>query len=173
MNTRLFWGRKAIVTFKIIENTFIAQGNWEGVDYTCTLQLSSKSTSWQWDITTKNTTKNTVVLDVIYVQDVGLKRISDALVNEYYVSQYVERQILEDKNYGSVVCCRQNFMDTIGNPWLMVACKNSAASASTDGIQFYGNSFRKTGIPESLIKESLLGECLRRIIHFGTTRKAF
>ncbi|GAA4954545.1 hypothetical protein GCM10023314_30250 [Algibacter agarivorans] len=145
--------------FSIVNNMFIAKGNWDGIDYTCTLQLSEKSLSWQWDITIKNTTKSTIILDVIYVQDVGLKKITDKLVNEYYVSQYVERQILEDEKYGSIICCRQNFMDTIGNPWLMIACKNSAMSASTDGIQLYGNSYRKTGTPESLLKESLAGEC--------------
>ena len=110
---------------------------------------------------------------MIYVQDIGLKKISDALVNEYYVSQYVERQILEDEKYGSVICCRQNFMDTIGNPWLMIACKSSAVSGSTDGIQFYGNSFRETGIPESLLKESITGECSGELSIIALQEKPF
>lgn len=166
-------GSESNSQFTIAKNTFIAQGNWDSIDYTCTLQLSPKSTSWQWDIITKNTAENTVVLDVIYVQDIGLKKISDALVNEYYVSQYVERQILEDEKYGSVICCRQNFMDTIGNPWLMIACKSSAVSGSTDGIQFYGNSFRETGIPESLLKESITGECSGELSIIALQEKPF
>ena len=166
-------GSESNSDFEIIENTFVAKGIWDGICYACALQLSPKSTSWQWDITTKNTTKNDIMLDVIYVQDVGLKQISDALVNEYYVSQYVERQILKDEKYGSVICCRQNFMDTIGNPWLMIACKNSAVSGSTDGIQFYGNSFRKTGIPESLTKESLGGECSGELSILALQEKPF
>jgi len=35
--------------------------------------------------------------DLIYVQDAGLKPVTNGLINEYYVSQYLERRILEDK----------------------------------------------------------------------------
>ena len=159
--------------FKIHEDSFIAEGSWDGLDYTCTLQLSEKSLSWQWSVEIKNTFYKAVELDLIYVQDVGLKKISDALVNEYYVSQYVERRILEDKRYGSVICCRQNFKDTIGNPWLMVACATSASSACVDGIQFYGNSFRETGVPESLLKETLTGECSGELSILALQEKTF
>lgn len=166
-------GSESNSVFKIIDNVFIAEGYWDGIDYTCTLQLSDKSLSWEWQITTKNTTEETVTLDTIYVQDVGLKQISEALVNEYYVSQYVDRQILKDDKYGSVVCCRQNFAETHGNSWLMIVCKNSASSASTDGIQFYGNSFRKTGVPESLTKTSLSGECSGELCILALQEKPF
>ena len=59
-------------------------------------KLSQKSLSWQWSVTIKNTVHDLVELDLIYVQDVGLKPISNGLVNEYYVSQYIERLILEE-----------------------------------------------------------------------------
>jgi 1,2-beta-oligoglucan phosphorylase len=114
--------------------------------------------SWQWSVEIKNKSKKEVELDLIYVQDVGLKTISDGLVNEYYVSQYLERLILEDKSYGSVICCRQNMKESDVHPWLMMACKNGAVAASTDGMQFYGKTFRETGIPEGLINDTLGGE---------------
>jgi cellobiose phosphorylase len=84
--------------------------------------------------------------------------VTGGLINEYYVSQYLERRILNDKNYGAVVCCRQNMKESIGNPWLMIACKSRGMSASTDGMQFYGKTFRETGIPEGLLGDSLEGE---------------
>lgn len=143
----------------IIENDlFIAYGNWEGLEYKCVLQLSKTSLSWQWSINIKNQTDDIVEIDLIYVQDVGLKSITTGLINEYYVSQYIERRILMDKNYGSVLCCRQNMKESVGNPWLMLACKNGATAASTDGMQFYGNTFRETGIPEGLLINHLGGE---------------
>ncbi len=138
--------------------SFVAQGSWDGLDYECIMQLSKKSMCWQWSIDIKNKSHKTIELDLIYVQDVGLKPISTGLVNEYYVSQYIERLILEDKQYGSVVCCRQNTKESTGNPWIMLACKNQAVSASTDGMQFLGKTFRGTGIPEGLKAESLGGE---------------
>ncbi|NOU19600.1 MAG: hypothetical protein HOO91_18745 [Bacteroidales bacterium] len=144
--------------FQIKQNAFIAKGNWDGLDYTCILQFSQKSLSWQWSIEITNISAGNVELDIIYVQDVGLKQISGGLVNEYYVSQYLERLILEDYQYGSVVCCRQNTKESVGNPWLMVASKIMANSASTDGMQFLGKSFREKGIPEGLLADRLGGE---------------
>jgi len=144
--------------FVIKENVFSTQGHWAGLDYQCVLRLSQKSLSWQWLVTTVNHSGDPVDLDVLWVQDVGLKPISDGLVNEYYVAQYLERRVLEDKNRGVVVCCRQNMKEPVGNPWLMMACTHAAKSASVDGMQFYGKTYRETGIPEGLACDGLGGE---------------
>ena len=137
---------------------FMVKGTWSGIEYTCTLQLSGKSMSWQWSIEIDNTSGNETEIDLFYLQDVGLKTLSNGMVNEYYVSQYIERLILEDSIYGKVVCCRQNMKESDGHPWLMIACKNSALAASTDGMQFFGKSFRATGVPEGLLNHLLGGE---------------
>ena len=135
-----------------------AIGSWDGLDYECTLRLSEKSLSWEWSVVIKNNSGSGCELDLVYLQDVGLKSIGSGPVNEYYVSQYLERRILEDPVHGSVICCRQNMKESGGHPWLMIACLNGAASASTDGMQFYGTTFRETGIPEGLTSERLGGE---------------
>ncbi len=143
--------------FQLKENRFVAKGAWDGIEYTCLLQLSPKSRSWQWSIDIKNTSDSNIELDLIYLQDVGLKPITNGLTNEYYVSQYLERLVVDDTNFGSVIYCRQNMKESVGNPWLMVACKNRAVAGSTDGMQFYGKSYRETGIPEGLLSDSLTG----------------
>ena len=144
--------------FTINDHGFLAKGNWRGLEYRCMLLLSSRSLSWQWNIEVENRSGNSVEIDLIYVQDAGLKPISDGLVNEYYVSQYTERRILEDKTHGSVICCRQNMKESSGNPWLMMACMNKAVAGSVDGMQFYGKTYRETGIPEGLLADMLGGE---------------
>ena len=72
--------------------------------------------------------------------------------------------ILEDRSYGSVVCCRQNMKESVGNPWLMIACKNRATAASVDGMQFYGRTYRETGIPEGLTGRNPWGRICGGII---------
>ncbi len=143
--------------FLIENNTFFAKGSWEGIDYQCILQLSPKSLSWQWSIELVNNSANPAELDLIYVQDVGLKQISDNLVNEYYVSQYLERLVFDDQNHCSVICCRQNMKESVGNPWMMTASKNKAIAGSVDGMQFYGKTYRETAIPEALLTDTLGG----------------
>ena len=94
--------------FKIENNRFITKGNWSGLEYTCQLELSEKSLNWQWLVDIQNQSGEPVDLDLVYLQDISLKPAGSGPVNEYYVSQYLERRILEDKTYGTVVCCRQN-----------------------------------------------------------------
>jgi len=136
--------------FSIQNNAFYLKGQWEGLNYSGKLELSSGSKSWRWSIYLQNNSGQDCETDLILVQDIGLKAISDNLVNEYYVSQYIERIVLKDPRHGSVVCCRQNMKETCENPWILIASTGYAASASTDGIQFFGNAYRSDGIPQAL-----------------------
>ncbi len=145
--------------FRAGKNIFRVIGSWDGLDYECLLQLSEKSLSWKWSVDILNNSDEDLVLDLIYVQDVGLKAAGSGTVNEYYVSQYLERRILDDSVYGSVICCRQNMKEAGCYPWLMIASVNGAVAASTDGMQFYGRTFRQSGIPEGILSETLGGEC--------------
>lgn len=138
-------------------DSIIVKGVWKGIEYVCQLQLSEKSTSWKWQINLHNTTSESVVMDVIWKQEVGLKNLNDGLVNEYYVAQYVERTLLSDKTHGTVIACRQNTREVTGYPWMMMASMGKAVAGLTDGMQFYGNTFRATGIPESLLQNELPG----------------
>lgn len=136
--------------FSIQNNVFYLQGQWEGFLYSGKLELSPESKSWRWSISLQNNSGQDCDADLILVQDIGLKAISNNLVNEYYVSQYIERIILKDPQYGSVVCCRQNVKEPSGYPWILIASAGYAASATTDGIQFFGNTYRSEGIPQAL-----------------------
>jgi 1,2-beta-oligoglucan phosphorylase len=136
----------------------LARGSWAGLEYECALQLASSQLSWRWEVRVESRLDEPVELDVIYVQDVGLRAAAPGLVNEQYVSQYIERRVLEDPQHGRVVCCRQNMRESVGHPWLMIACAGRAVAASTDGLQFYGRTFRATGEPEALRAAELSGE---------------
>lgn len=154
----LLLGPQSNSLFAIADNCFVAEGSWDNLNYTCKLRLSEESLGWQWTIDIYNASNSAVELDLIYVQDAGLVPSADGRANEYYVSQYLERRVLTDPHYGSVICCRQNIKGPTGNPYLMLASKNPALAASVDGMQFYGNTFRTTGIPEGVLAAELTGE---------------
>ncbi|TVR43957.1 MAG: hypothetical protein EA394_00640, partial [Bacteroidia bacterium] len=144
--------------FSVEQNQLISRGKWEGVAYECHLQLSESSQSWQWSISLTGNSDQESKYDLICVQDVGLKLLDAGMINEYYVSQYIERLMLNDQKLGSVICCRQNLKEPTGHPWLMMACKGGSASGTTDGMPFYGMNSRVHGIPGGLQKETLDGE---------------
>ena len=159
--------------FKMADDAFIAKGSWAALDYTCVLQLSKKSLSWQWSVDITNRSDHPIELDLIYVQDAGLKPVNAGLINEYYVSQYLERRILADKTFGAVACCRQNMKGLTGHPWFMVACKNTALAGSADGMQFYGKTYRETGIPEGLRADLMGGDYAGESSVFALQEKPF
>jgi cellobiose phosphorylase len=151
-------GPESAGVFRLSDTEYMAKGIWKGVEYLCALQFSEKSQSWQWNIRITNNTGKEARFDLICVQDVGLKAADSGTVNEYYVSQYIERLILEDEKLGPVIFCRQNMKEKSGYPWLMMACRKGALSGLTDGMQFYGKSYRVTGIPEALLSDKFTGE---------------
>ncbi|MBS1653247.1 MAG: hypothetical protein JSU05_00250 [Bacteroidetes bacterium] len=140
------------------QDGYKTKGNWSGFEYICSLQLSSKSNSWQWEIKVINTSSEEAELDLVWKQEIGLKNQNDGLVNEYYVAQYLERIILNDATHGAVIVCRQNTKEATGHPWLMMASAGKAIAGLTDGMQFYGNSYRATGVPECLLQNELTGD---------------
>jgi cellobiose phosphorylase len=144
--------------FQIAEGAFIAVGTWAGLDYRCVLRLSGQSPSWQWQVEIMNRSNQPVKLDLVYVQDAGLKPLKAGLPNEYYVAQYLERRLLSDQTFGAVACCRQNMRESTGHPWFLLACQNGAHSGTTDGMRFYGRSYRESGVPEGLLSDHLDGE---------------
>lgn len=144
--------------FAAADGGFEARGHWDGLEYACVLRLAPSQHAWQWQVQVENRTDRALELDLIYVQDVGLRANAPGLVNEQYVSQYLERRMFDDPRHGCVVACRQNMKESVGYPWLMLACVGRAIAASTDGSQFYGTMFRATAEPGALRADKLGGE---------------
>jgi cellobiose phosphorylase len=151
-------GAESPSRFSTKDGRFAARGSWAGLDYECVLETAEAHLAWRWKVRVLNRLEHAVELDLIHVQDIGLKAAGPGLVNEYYVSQYIERRVFEDPRHGSVVCCRQNMNELGGHPWLMIGCANRAAAASTDGSQLYGSLFRSTGEVDALRADALGGE---------------
>src|SRR5688572_18564788 len=151
-------GAESPSRFGVEEGVFVARGSWEGLDYECVLEAAQAHPSWRWQLRVDNRSAQEVELDLVHVQDVGLKASGSGLVNEYYVSQYLERRVFDDTRFGCVICCRQNMKEISGYPWLMLASANRAVAASTDGSQLYGSLFRTRGEIDALRARELGGE---------------
>src|SRR5690606_22170241 len=115
--------------YHVHDGQLVARGSWAGLDYECLLLPAKTQLSWQWRVRVASTLDQDVELDILHVQDVGLKASGPGAVNEYYVSQYLERRLLEHPQHGTVVCCRQNMKESVGHPWLMLASTSRAIAA--------------------------------------------
>ncbi len=136
--------------------TFIATGDWMGISYTCQLVLAPADTTWMWKVALVNHGRNTTTIDLIYVQDIGLTEVGGEL-NELYVSQYIDHHELHDHQHGRLLCSRQVQLVPGRYPWLMLGSTGRVRSLLTDGMDFFGPTYRQTGIPAALTQPTLAG----------------
>ncbi|MEL3974320.1 amylo-alpha-1,6-glucosidase [Rossellomorea oryzaecorticis] len=129
-------------------------GSFEGVSYEVIFTLTDKGV-WFWDVAVDG---KDIEVDVIYGQDIGLADKGAVRSNEAYMSQYIDHRVFESAEKGYVVCSRQNQPQSSGFPYLQQGSIGKAAGYSTDGLQFFGLSYKESDEPEILTQESLANE---------------
>ncbi|HBG26790.1 MAG: hypothetical protein A2Y10_05480 [Planctomycetes bacterium GWF2_41_51] len=168
-------GPKSFSNHIINKNTFEIKGEVEGILYSCRLLLAKKENSWLWDVhlTNTNTNAKKLELDILYVQDVGLSSADGNEKNELYISQYIDYTSLSHQEHGQIVCCRQNEHGSGSFPWLALGSISQTNSFSTDGMQFFGQAFKQTGIPKALSASELDGLCQQEFAIAALQEKPF
>jgi cellobiose phosphorylase len=134
------------------------EGSRLGLDYCCALQLAADRTVWFWTVHLHNTAAEPQVVDVILTQDLGLAVPAAVRANELYTSQYIDHTVYQTDNYGFIICSRQNQEQEGRFPWVLHGCLDGAAGYLTDGFQFYGLSYKETGVPAALRTPELPNE---------------
>lgn len=145
-------------TFAYGDGIAVWQGQWEALAYTCTLTLHPEDTLWFWTVEVCNLGAADCVCDVIYAQDIGLAPEGVVRLNEAYCSHYLDHHVFTHAQYGFVVCTRQNQAFDAQNPWLMQGCTARTTGYVTDGLSFYGLSYKEDNIPYALTQERLASE---------------
>ncbi|WP_410514596.1 cellobiose phosphorylase [Paenibacillus sp. BR2-3] len=124
----------------------IFQGRVQAIDYRVTFSPASHGI-WFWHI---QLTGNGQTVDVIYGQDIGVADKGGVLSNELYMSQYLDHSIWEGPQ-GYAVCSRQNQPQGNAFPYLQQGVLHTkAVGYSTDGMQFFGLSYKARNIPQAL-----------------------
>jgi cellobiose phosphorylase len=133
-------------------------GQCEDLAVTCSLTLHPAETLWWWTVDLRNLGTADRVCDVIYVQDIGLAHEGAVRTNEAYCSHYIDHHVLSHAQHGFVVCSRQNQACEGNHPWLMQGCTGHAQGYDTDGVSFYGVSYKYDAIPYALTQDRLANE---------------
>ena len=102
---------------------------------------------WFWDVTLEGDTSQA---DLVYTQDLGVGSANGVFTNELYLSQYLGHQIIEGEN-GYAVCSRQNMPEIDCFPYVQQgAIGVKIIHYSTDGLQFFGLSYKEDNVPAAL-----------------------
>ncbi len=150
-------GPKSTSGYSLSERGAVWKGEVHGIDYVCRLALSEEAT-WFYTVSISNRRASETTVDIVFAQDIGIAHEGAVRTNELYTSQYIDHQSYLTYQWGYVVCSRQNQKQNNKTPWLMLGCLDRAAGFLTDGYQFYGLSYKETGIPIALTAESLPNE---------------
>jgi 1,2-beta-oligoglucan phosphorylase len=126
-------------------NAIIYEGDIMDISYKVTFRPINQF--WFWNVTLTGTNKE---VDLIYGQDLGIGTTGGVFTNELYNSQYLGHSVFEGPN-GYVICSRQNMPSADTFPYIQQGIIGSKAiHYSTDGLQFFGLSYKETDIPEIL-----------------------
>ncbi|MEX1172930.1 MAG: cellobiose phosphorylase [Chloroflexota bacterium] len=141
--------------FRAAANGAAWDGSVDGLTYVCTLRLAPDEATWFWTLQLGNETSETVTLDVVAAQDLGLAVEATVRTSERYTSQYLDHTILDDPTQGFLVCSRQGLPQDGRYPWLAQGCLDGAVGFLTDGSQLYGLDAKATGRPTALSRPML------------------
>lgn len=140
-------GEKTSTRFFIGNSQAKWLGNVAGINYEIKLKLASDC--WFWEVTLDGQNE---MVDLVYVNDIGLSDGESLRSNEAYNAQYINHQIFEKD--GFKIFSRQNQLQSTGFPTLETGAFGDLAVDGflTDGFQFFGKSFKLTRVPEALTK---------------------
>lgn len=128
------------------DNTLTFTGKADKVSYTVTFYAADEGI-WFWNIDLDG---NGEIVDLIYGQDIGVAHKGGVLTNELYMAQYLDHKIFETSN-GFLICSRQNQAQGAQFPYMQQGMiKGKSVGFSTDGMQFFGLSYKATNNPEAL-----------------------
>ena len=133
-------------------------GQWNGIRFRVSLVLAASAPAWFWHVALENAGDESVLVDLVYAQDVALADYGALRLNEYYVSQYVDHTLLDHPARGAVLAVRQNLSVGGRHPWLCLGSLRRATSYCTDALQLHGLSTRAGGPPAALLAERMPGQ---------------
>ena len=129
---------------------FALRGDWQGLHYRVSLRLAADAPSWFWHVELDNHNTQTVTVDLIHTQDLGLAEYNFIRTSEFYASQYLDHTPLFDAQHGRVIATRQNLPMAGRHPWCLLASVHRAVSYATDALQFHGTATRAGHTPLAL-----------------------
>lgn len=128
------------------ENTLLFSGKVKNISYTVTFYAAAEGI-WFWNVELDG---NGETVDLVYGQDIGVAHKGGVLTNELYMAQYLGHTIFETEN-GYLVSSRQNQPQGDQFPYMQQGMiKGKSVGFSTDGMQFFGLSYKATQKPEAL-----------------------
>ncbi len=131
-------------------NSLVYEGTIEEIYYKITFRPVNHI--WFWNVTLKGSNKN---VDLIYGQDIGIAEENGVYTNELYISEYLGHTVFQNDN-SYVVCSRQNMPSADCYPYIQQGVIGAkAVHYSTDGLQFFGLSYKETNTPEILTTDLL------------------
>ncbi len=128
----------------------IGAGEWSGIEYSIALGLARNASAWFWHVRLENTSSVPQEVDLTYAQDLALSPYWAVRLNEYYVSQYIDRTPIGDAVHGHLIASRQNLAAEGRHPWCLIGSLRTGISFATDALQFYGLAARGSQIPAGM-----------------------
>ncbi len=143
-------GPRSPAQFTVTADGIQAHGTWQDLRFALHLVLSATANAWFWHVELHNTGRDTLTVDLVYAQDLGLAQYSFIRMNEFFCSHYIDHCAFTHAVHGQVVASRQNLQIEERHPWTLIGSLGSAVSYATDALQLHGLATRAGDLPAGL-----------------------
>lgn len=141
-------GKHSESFFTTEKDRAIWRGTFLDIKYTVIMTMKE----FQWDFEVLLDGQAHQFIDVFYGQDVAIQSRAGVLSSEPYTVQYIDYKAIKGEK-GYTLSAKQNQ----GRPqYLQIGSYTPNIGYSTDGFQFFGLSYKTTGLPEALVLEDHL-----------------
>ncbi len=142
-------GIKSAGTVSVSKAALHYTGEVQGIKYQVTFRPVNNL--WFWTVALEGYSRE---VDLVYGQDLGIAEAGAIFSNELYMSQYLGHVVCETPEHGYILCSRQNMPSSGKNPYIQQGVLGAkAVHYATDGIQFFGLSYKETNQPASLTSD--------------------
>ena len=142
----------------------LADRGWPPLRLRLELVLAASAPAWFWHLAIDHLgsagSGPPCMLDLVYLQDVGLAPWDALRLNEAYVSQYLDQQPIAQPAHGWLLATRQN--QPVGGriPWMVSGSLGEAVAYATDALQLVGPS-RRDGLQADCLPPRLPSQRLQ------------
>jgi len=136
-------GKHSESHFQLDKDRAIYRGSFIDIKYSVVFTMRE----FQWDFEVLLDSPTYHKIDVFYGQDAGIASKGAVSSSEAYTVQYIDYKSYKNDN-GFTLCARQNQGKS---QYLQIGSYTKNVAYSTDGFQFFGLSYKETGIPEAMM----------------------
>lgn len=136
------------------ENNLLVAGTLSNFSYLAEFALLPETNAFAWLVEIRNESQIAREFDLVFLHGIALTDENGVLLNEFYVSHYVDHFPFQTPSGSWAIASRQNLPAGGRNPWCLCSATGNITAFATDALQTHG-LWQRSGNPPRFFTRDL------------------